>query len=448
MKDALVVGGGYAGIACALALADASVPVTLLEARRAWGGRATSWPDPKMGDTVDNGQHVWMGCYDDTFALLKRLGTERHVPLGGGLELCFVDPGGRAHRLSAPPALGRAGLALALLCYGALSPVGRWRLARALRSAPPPSDSETALDWLARAGQGAAEVRAFWDPLVLAALNVPLDVASARLVHAVVVAAFRGTPQAATISVPRTGLAELLLPVPDALAACGGRARLGAAVRRATAAPAGGYRLVLEGDETLEAAALVLAVPAADARALVAAGLPEVAARLEPAAETKVSPIVTVTLWFDARVLPAPMTGLLAPRGGSPPTFQWAFDRAHHVPGPSGTWPVALVASAADDIATRPTAELLALATATLAAYGITTRTPLAGSVVKEPRATPALDPAADRVRPPVDGGRAGLAFAGDWTATGLPATLEGAVRSGRAAARHLLASGILDPST
>jgi predicted NAD/FAD-dependent oxidoreductase len=161
-----------------------------------------------------------------------------------------------------------------------------------------------------------------------------------------------------------------------------------------------------------------------------------------------VSPIVTVTLWFDAPVLPAPMVGLLAPRGGSPPAFQWAFDRAHHVKGPSGTWPVALVGSAADDIATRPTAELLALAAATLAAYGITTRVPLAGRVVKEPRATPAFDPAADRVRPAEASGRAGLAFAGDWTATGLPATLEGAVRSGRAAARQLLSSGILSPST
>jgi len=446
MKDALVVGGGYAGVACAFALADAGVPVTLLEARRAWGGRATSWPDPKMGDPVDNGQHVWLGCYDDAFALLKRLGTDRHVPLAGGLDLCFLEPGGRAHRLSAPPALGRAGLALALLRYGALSPAGRWRLARALRSAEPPMDSETALDWLDRAGQGPAEVRAFWDPLVLSALNVPLDVASARLVHAVVVAAFRGTPLDATIGVPRAGLAELLLPVPDALAACGGRARLGAAVRRVTAAPLGGYRLALEGDETLEATALVLAVPAADARELVALGLPDVAARLEAAAETKVSPIVTVTLWFDAPVLPSPVTGLLAPRGGSPPAFQWAFDRAHHVAGTSGTWPIALVASAADDIATRPTAELLGLATATLAAYGITTRAPLAGRVVKEPRATPVFDPASDRFRPAVDGGRAGLAFAGDWTATGLPATLEGAVRSGRAAAHHLLASGILNP--
>src|SRR5439155_13184260 len=127
-----------------------------------------------------------------------------------------------------------------------------------------------------------------------------------------VVAAFRGAPRAATLGVPRAGLAELLAPVPDELARRGGRARLGASVRRVSAADAGGYRVGLEGDESLAAAALVLAVPAADARALVTADLPEVAARLDAAADTRVSPIVTVTLWFDAPVLKAPMIGLLA----------------------------------------------------------------------------------------------------------------------------------------
>jgi uncharacterized protein with NAD-binding domain and iron-sulfur cluster len=80
--NAVVVGGGYAGIAAALALADAGDHVTLLEARRHWGGRATSWPDPKMGEHVDNGQHVWLGCYDEKIALLTRLGTrDRIVPV-------------------------------------------------------------------------------------------------------------------------------------------------------------------------------------------------------------------------------------------------------------------------------------------------------------------------------------------------------------------------------
>jgi hypothetical protein len=152
---------------------------------------------------------------------------------------------------------------------------------------------------------------------------------------------------------------------------------------------------------------------------------------------------VTVTLWFDAP-WKAPMIGLLAPRGDAA-RFQ-GFDRAHHVAVPSGMrpvrpWPAPPTTSRPGPRRSPGTGGRDA------GRHGHDAGAPRPGGVVKEPRATPAFDPAADRVRPAA-AGRPGLAFAGDWTATGLPATLEGAVRSGRAAARHLLASGILDPST
>ena len=104
-------------------------------------------------------------------------------------------------------------------------------------------------------------------------------------------------------------------------------------------------------------------------------------------------------------------------------------------------WPLVLVASSARELVTLPTAAIVERARAALEAYAITRVEPVAVRVIKEPRATPAFSPEAALARPGVDSGLAGLAFAGDWTATGLPATIEGAVASGLAAARHVLGS-------
>jgi zeta-carotene desaturase len=443
-----VIGGGYAGVAAALALADAGQAVTLLEARRHWGGRATSWPDPRMGDEVDNGQHVWMGSYERALALLERLGTARLVPLAPGLDLSYREVGGRAHRLTAPAALGRAGLLLALARFGALPLRERAGLARALDRGAAPSPGDTVLAWLDRLAQGPAARRAFWNPLTEAALNLPTREADAGLLFAVVTRTFRGPARAAAIALPRAGLAAFLAPVADALAARGGRARMGVAARAVTPSPHGaGFVVALESGETLEADRVVVALPAADAHALVAAALPDVAARIGEDAAATPSPIVTATLWFGVRVLDAPMTGLIAPPDGEGAGFHWAFDRGALVERRREAWPVTLVASAAHELCTLPTAQVVERARGALAAYDLTRLAPVASRVVKEPRATPSFTPNRAARRAPVASGRPGLAFAGDWTATGLPATIEGAVVSGEAAAAHVLGSAIL-PAT
>ena len=444
----LVIGGGYAGIAAALVLSDYGHEVTLLEARRHWGGRATSWPDPRMRDELDNGQHVWMGCYDRARALLSRLGTEGRVAFAPGLDLAYRELGGRAHRLRAPGFLGRAGLGLALLRFGAIPAGERLALARALATGPPPLPGEDVTTWLDRLGQGPAAQRVFWGPLTEAALNLPPREADAALLFAVVARSFRGPVSAAAIGLPRAGLATLIAPVADLLAARGGRARLGAAARVvAPGGRAGAFAVQLESGEALLADRVVLAIPAAEAHALVTRDLPEAARRLEAAA-LPVSPIVTATLWFERRVLDAPMVGLVPPPAGGGPGFHWVFDRGALVTRAGEAWPVALVASAARELCALPTAQIVERARAALEAYGVTRLSPVASRVVKEPRATPAFDPAGAARRPGVESGHAGLAFAGDWTATGLPATIEGAVVSGEAAARAVLGSAILPPTS
>ena len=435
MRRALVVGGGYAGCAAAVELADLGFEVTLLEARRQWGGRATSWPDPRLGDPVDNGQHIWLGCYRETRRLLARLGSAHRVEFAPVLDLLWLELGGRRSRLRAGP--GRVGLALGLLGLTRVPLAERVRLGRALAAGEAPPAGATVARWLEVLGQGPSARRFFWQPFCEAALNETPDRAAALPLYRALVEAFRGSAEDAALGLPRAGLADLLAPIVDCLAARGGRALLGRAAREVRAAPDGGYETVLESGESLGSEALVLALPAADAQALAAAGaLSDVAAALEPAARTALSPIVSVTLWFDRPVLPARVVGLVSPPAGGGPGFSFAFDRGALVGGTPGRWPLTLVASAARSIVGLPARGVVERARAALDAYGVTTAAPLAERVIKEPRATPSLTPEAERARPACATRRLGLAVAGDWTATGLPATLEGAVRSGRAAAR------------
>jgi zeta-carotene desaturase len=441
------VGGGYAGIAAAFALADSGLHVTLLEARRAWGGRATSWPDPKVGDPIDSGQHVWLGCYARTMALLARLGTAERVRFPDALVLVQREPGGRETRLDAGALPGRLGLAWGLARWGALSFGERMTLARTLVRAEPPHPEFTVADWLGQLREGEAARRAFWRPLVEAAINEPVERAPATLLHAVIVRAFRGTARDAAVGVPTAGLADLLADVERVLAERGGEARRGAPVRSIAPRAGGTWSVELDDGASMTADAVVCATPADEARALLAAGCPDVAESVDAAAELAPSPIVTATLWFDAPVLPSPMIGFVAPPAGAGPGFHWAFDRdqALGVASAHGH-AVTLVASAARELAPRPTGEILERAHASLELYGLTRRRATFGRVVKEPRATPSFTPATLAARPPAATARRGLALAGDWTATGLPATIEGAVVSGESAAaaivRTLSASG------
>src|SRR5262245_47466171 len=217
--EAIVVGGGWAGVSAALALADRGTRVLLLEARRLWGGRATSWPDPKLGDPVDNGQHVLLGCYAATRTLLARLGTTSCVRFQEGLDVTFREVGGATSRLHAPAGLGRFGLVLGLAGWGRLPVLERIALARTIATAPAPDPARTVDEWLTALGTGRDARRFFWHPLTEAVVNEAPDRAPAFLLHEAMRRAFRGTPGDATIGLATTGLAALVAPVVDALAA-------------------------------------------------------------------------------------------------------------------------------------------------------------------------------------------------------------------------------------
>ncbi len=378
-----------------------------------------------------------LGCYAATRGLLSRLGTSHRVGFGSGLDLVFREWGGRESRLRASGALGRAGLALGLAAWTRVPVRERLALGRALRKGGAPAPGATVTAWLDALGQGSTARRFFWQPLTEAALNESPDAADASLLYTVVREAFRGPANAAAVGLARVGLAELVAPVERVLAAAGASARLRAQVR-AIEPRSAGFRVALESGETIESDQVVLAVPAIEALEILGPAFPEVARTVAPAAALESSPIVTATLWFDRAVLPVPVVGLVAPPQGGGPGFSWAFDRGSLVGAREGRHAVVLVASAARRLTGLRSEEIVDGARAALEGYGVTRTAPIATRVVKEPHATPSYGPGSGDgpARPVPWTVTPGLVLAGDWTRTGLPATLEGAVRSAQAAVR------------
>jgi hydroxysqualene dehydroxylase len=441
-----VIGAGFAGLAAAVDLQERRHQVTLLERRGVLGGRATSYRDAVSGEDVDNGTHLMVGAYAATFDLLRRAGAEDLLIFQDDLHIDYVDDRGWS-ALNCPPLAAPLHLLAGLL--GLRLPWAvRWqalRLWMAVRFGRPPLGL-TLAEYLRRNGQGADARRLLWDPLATAILNETPERAAAVLFYNVYREAFLTRRDASRLVFLRRGYAELHERVGRYFQHRGGLLRRRAL---AEAIPIEGGRACgvryLQRAETrdeirqgkdavagfVDADAVVAAVP----WNAVAALLPE-ALRDQPPfaglARLGGSPIVSVEMWLDRVVVDRPMAGLRDSE------MEWVFDKGSIYGRTGPPQHLAFIVSAARRSAGRSNQELVASAEASLRRYfpAMAGAAVTRSLVLREADATFASDPGAEAVRPgPVTPVR-GLYLAGDWTATGLPATIEGAVRSGLAAAR------------
>jgi squalene-associated FAD-dependent desaturase len=398
-----VVGGGLAGLAAALDLVDAGCELTVREARPTLGGAVQTLPE-REGDPSpppDNGQHIALGCFTEYLRFLDRIGESGSV-LRQRLSLPVIGEDGSVAEIGPSPT--------ALLRYRHVSfreRLGILRALVALRRAPE-DDARTFGDLLRSLGASQAAVDRFWDVFIRPALNLSTDEASAAMGVFTVRTALLG---------PRSN-GDLVLPLRPLGWMHGDAA--GRALEAKGAAVRTGARV--ESLDEVDADAIVVAVP------------PREAARLlgEPDPRLEDSPIVSAHLLFDRRILPYPLAALLGTDA------HWVFDRGaltgHEAPG--GGQYLTVVSSGAPELLELRGRELpdrlAAQLTERLGAAEL-----LWSRVSREPYATVALRPGASRPGPVTS--RPDVVRAGAWTDTGWPATMESAVRSGRAAAAALL---------
>ena len=431
-RTAIVVGGGLAGLSAGAALAARGVRVTLLEARPHLGGRVSTFTDPVTGERIDNGQHILLGCYQHTFEYLRRIGSANQVPLDSRLALEVIDRSGTRSQLSCPSLPPPWHLLAGIATWPALTWRDRFataRMDRALRPSCAPLQTETVRAWLVRHGQTARVIEVLWEPLALAALNQPVDVAAAGPFATVLARMFTGNKSNAALALPRVPLDEALVdPAREYIERHGGEVRTGVPARiEMGSSRSGAVRVTLK-DASLEAGTVICAVPwhaLPDVLRGAEAGLARIVAS---AATTSASPIVTVNLWFDRRVLGGKLVGLPGRR------MQWAFDKGLVFDGRATH--VSLVSSGAEDIVSADNDEIVDEALRELREVlpGVSHARFIRGLVVRERRATFSLAPD-QPPRPGTETTVPGLMLAGDWIDTGLPATIESAVESGHRAA-------------
>jgi squalene-associated FAD-dependent desaturase len=454
LKSVIVIGGGLAGLASGVALAEAGWRVRLFEQRPFLGGRATSYVLPD-GEHVDNCQHVTFGCCTNLEDFYKRVGSANKIKFFD--RLLLLDPQGRRGEMHAGLLPAPFHMTGSFLTFSPLGLKDKLAIARAfsdiLRSAGRPADLNepgglSMLEWLQRRKQTPAAINRFWRAVLVSALSEELDRIDARYGIDVFWKAVLCNRIGYRMGVPEVALADLYDGCRIAIEHKGGEVTLRSPLRKISVEKGAVTAVGFDGDRQETADAYVFALP----HSTMAELLPDAAKLLDPSLSNleklKDAPITGVHFWFDRQVMTEPFITLLDT------TTQWIFNKnAIHAPQNGGgknsanspnspnSQYLQLVISASYDLLERPRQEIidLCLKEVRQALPAAREANLLKATVIKEAAATFSPEPGVDRWRPKQETRIRGLFLAGDWTDTGWPATMEGAVRSGYLAAEAVL---------
>jgi squalene-associated FAD-dependent desaturase len=417
MPRVAVIGGGLAGLATAAALGSAGFEVDIHESRHFLGGRATSWPVD--GETIDNCQHILLRCCVNLLDLYRRLGVENKIRFHRKFH--FIEPGGRTSVLKRGMLPAPAHFLGSFLKLKFLGVADKIAIARAIRAIPRERgtrgdlDRITMLDWLREKRQTDAAIERYWRQVLVSAVNEELDRMAAAHGFQVFWLGMIARADSYEMGVPDVPLRELYDE--QSLGRSGAiRIRHRSSVTaiendcsRVTAIQAGGVRS--------EADYYVTAVPFERLQPL----LPDLPIEWGAFAH---SPITGIHLWFDRPITSLPHATLLDR------TIQWMFNKSE------GRY-IQTVVSASRSLLETPRQEIIDLAVRELGEFfpAVKEARLEKAQVIKEVRATFSARPGLEALRPLARTGLTNLFLAGDWTRSGWPATMEGAVRSGYLAA-------------
>lgn len=434
--DTVIIGGGFAGLSAAVQLAKTGVKPLLLEQKSHLGGRVYSIEDRETGDVIDNGQHIIMGCYHRTIEFMRLVGTSEAVRFQPRLRVIYRGANGFHDTLDCPALPGPLHLLTALSRMKSLSwsdKLAALRYGLNMRRKGP-ADGETVHQFSARMRQPLALRQRLWDPIALSALNEETASADGGLLKRVLNDGFMGKARDSRIGLPVLPLSRMHGDkAAEYIRSKGGDVRLNAKVKTFDWDQQRLKAAVLADGERIAAGSFISAMPPKPLRTILEASGLETMIRPPDLGE---SPILSVYLWFDQSISEDDFCCL------QDCWFEWAFHRHNFMePGEHSKPCVCLVASAARRMQGLSREIIVQRAIDDLRkAYGGSVPTePAAASVFWETAATFSCTPENNAKRPGAKTALANFFFAGDWIQTGLPATIEGAVRSGETAAKALL---------
>ncbi len=435
-----VVGGGLAGLSAACALAGAGFRVALLERRPYLGGRASSYEHPGTGEVVDNCQHVLLGCCTNLVDFYRRTGVEDKIRWYERLN--FLEPGGRCTPM-APSALPAPfHNAPAFLRMPFLSTGDKLAIARAmlrLAESPPPETGHSFLDWLREHGQTQGAIHRFWKVVLVSALNEDLDRMSVHYAAQVFRESFLKSAPAGRMGLPTVPLTELYSAGARYIEERGGEVHLRCALESFQLAEST-VRLTGSGGEITTDFA-VMAAPFDALLKMLPAGQESAGLRAQ-LARFETSPITGIHFWFDREITDLDHAVLLDR------TIQWMFHKSRILrrgvegEGKTGSY-LELVVSSSKALVEKSRSEILDLALRELKEFfpSAADGQVLKATVIKEVHATYSALPQSDDYRPRTATAWPRVFLAGDWTMSGWPATMEGAVRSGYLAAEAVVSA-------
>ncbi len=472
---AIIIGGGFAGLAAAVTLAEKGIQVSLFERRPILGGRAYSTKDSTTGDIIDNGQHLMMGCYQYTLEFLKKIKTDHLLQFQEEMRVDFADLNGKHYSLKAPNLPSPFHLLVALFRLKSLSLREKWAIGRAMNAAKKLSphdlialDSITAEQWLYLLKQPRETFIKFWEPLILATINEIPAFSSAKLLAVVLREALLKDKKDSLMVLSKVGLSDLYtIAAQKFIEAHGGKVFIRKAISKIVIKNSKVEKIILE-DGSEEQADYYLNSTPPDAFVSMLDEETQSKPFFARFKKINFSPILAINLWFDRPILKETFVGLIdAP-------IHWIFNKGEILqtnPQKQEAIPVqtvprgrraeiphihsednrqkqsgmtekksnylSLVISGAHQLKEMSHEDLLKTALQNLyKAYPESRNAVLKHHrILKELKATPSFGPGSIKLRPEIKTPISNLLLIGDWTATGLPATIEGAVKSGVTAA-------------
>ena len=436
-KKIIVIGAGIAGLSAAASLASKNLCPVLFESSAKIGGRCYSFTDKTTGEIIDNGQHLMMGAYKSFLTLTDIIGTREMMRSIYPMSIRFHNIKGESGRLDTSYFPGLPGMLAGLLFFSLLDFTDKFHLIKLIsliRFHLAKPGIKTVSDFLKKFKQTRKSIEYFWEPLTLATINASIESADAFLLCQVVKKAFRGGRDSAFL-IPRTGLSEILAPLPDYIESAGGQVILRTGIKKILFSGQKVSGVVDSNGNYHQGAAIITAVPETVLKNILPRNKHKELFFDRPDLEW--STIISAYLWYDKDFFRGRMSALLGTNS------QWIFNRRalcnapeivkHNYPGH-----YEITISAADKLINMNRSEIVSIIDKELKQCfpEANDASLLHSSIFINKRATPLLTPENRSKRQSVLSPYEGLYIAGDWADTSLPATIESAAFSGFKAAR------------